>query len=85
MFNDPLAEVLPASMCFGIFRRDGWRRGENVGGAEMRSKFFGNDGPAHKFGDSEEFQKLRFKGNKAVAGVGVYAMEKIGLLVVIRR
>lgn len=85
MFNDTLPEILPARMGFGVFRRDGWRRGENVCGAEVGPKLFGNDWPAHKFGDREEFQKLRFKGNKAVAGVDVYAMEKIGLLVVIRR
>ena len=85
MFNDPLPEVLPARVGFGVFRRDGCRRGENVGGAEVRPKLFGNYRPAHEFGDRKEFQKFRFERNKAVAGVAVYAMEKIRLFVVVRR
>lgn len=50
----------------------------------MGAEALGNDGPAHEFGDGEGFEQLLLVGDKGVASVGVYAMEKVGLLVVVR-
>ncbi len=85
MLDNPLAEVLPASMCFGIIRRTGRRRRENARCPQMGPELLGNNRPSHKFGDGEEFQQLGFKRDQAVAVVAVYAMQKIGLFVVVRR
>ena len=50
----------------------------------MGAEFLGNDRPPHEFRDGEGFEKLLLVGDKRVADVGVYAMEKVGLLVVVR-
>lgn len=51
VFDDALAEVLPALVGFGV----GVGRGdvEDVGGAEVGAEFLGDDGPAHQFGDGK--------------------------------
>lgn len=86
VFDDPLSEILPARVRFRVVvGRNGGCGGEDVGGAEVWTEFFGDDGPAHEFGDGEEFEKLGFQGDEAVAGIGMYAMEKIRLLVVVGR
>lgn len=85
VFDDPLAEVLPAGVGLRIFLvRGRGRSGEDVGGAEVGAEALGDDGPAHEFGDGEGFEQLLLVGDKRVAGVGVYAVEKVGLLVVVR-
>ena len=81
MLDNALAEVLPALVGFGV----GFGGGgvEDVGGAEVGPKFLGDDGPAHQFRDGEEFDELGFGWNEAVAGVGVDAVEEVGLFVVV--
>lgn len=81
VLDDPFAEIEVTSVGFGIFGRGGV--GENVGSAEMRAEFFGDDGPAHEFGDGEEFKELGFGGDEGVAGVGLDAVEEVGLFVVV--
>ena len=49
----------------------------------MGAEALGNDGPAHEFGDGEGLEQLLLVGDERVAGVGVYAVEKVGLLVVV--
>ena len=50
----------------------------------MGAEALGNDGPAHEFGNGEGFKELLLVGDEGVSSVGVYAMEKVGLLVVVR-
>lgn len=84
VLDDTLAKVLPAGMGLRVWR--GCRRfREDVGGTKMATEFLGNDGPPHKFGNGEEFQKLGFWGGKGISSVGVDTMEKVGLLIVIWR
>ena len=82
MLDDALAEVLPPRVRFRVAGVRGG--GEDVGGAEVRAEALGDDRPAHEFGDGEEFQQLGFVGNLGVAGVGVDAVQEVGLLVVVR-
>ena len=49
----------------------------------MGAKALGNNGPAHQFRDGEGFQKLLLVRNKGVAGIGVDAVEEIGLFIVV--
>ena len=51
----------------------------------MRAEFLGDDGPAHEFGDGEEFEELGFGWDEGVAGVGLDAVEEVGLFVVVGR
>ena len=83
MLDNALAEVEPAGVSFGIGGFIGGSRGEDVGGAEVGAEFFSDDGPAHEFGDGEEFEELLFGGSEGVAGVGVNAVEEVGLFVVV--
>ena len=84
VFDDPLAEVLPAGVGFGIFLVRGCGpSGEDIGGAEVGAEALGNDGPAHEFGNGESFEQLLLVGNKGVTSVGMYTMEKVGLLVIV--
>lgn len=86
VFNDPLPEVLPAGVGFWVFLICGWGcSGEDVGGAKVGAEALGNYGPAHEFGDGEGFEQLLLVGDEGVSSVGVYAMEKVGLLVIVRR
>ena len=50
----------------------------------MGPKTLGNDGPAHEFRDGEGFEQLLLVGDEGVTGIGVDAMEKVGLLIVVR-
>lgn len=50
----------------------------------MGAEAFGDYRPAHEFGDGEGFEQLLLVGDERVAGVGVDAVEKVGLLVVVR-
>lgn len=50
----------------------------------MGAEALGDDGPAHEFGDGEGFEELLLVGDEGVAGVGVYAVEEVGLFVVVR-
>ena len=43
----------------------------------MGAEFFGDNGPAHKFGDGEKFEKLLFERDEGVARVGVDAVEEV--------
>ena len=86
VFDDAFAEVLPALVGFGVGGVGGGGGGgrvEDVGGAEVGAEFLGDDGPAHEFGDGEEFEELGFRGDEAVAGVGVDAVQEVGLFVVV--
>ena len=49
----------------------------------MGAKALGNNGPAHQFGDGEGFQKLLLIRDEGVAGIGVDAVEEIGLFIVV--
>jgi len=81
VFDDTLAEVHVAGVGFGVV---GGRGGvEYVGGAEVRTVFLGDNGPAHKFGDGEEFEEGGFGGDEGVAAVEVDAVEEVGLFVVV--
>lgn len=85
VFDDALAEVLPTGVGFRIFLvRGRGRGGEDVGGAEVGAEAFGDDRPAHEFRDGEGLEQLLLVGDEGVAGVRVYAVEKVGLLVVVR-
>ena len=81
MFDDAVAEILPAGVGFGVLVVGGG--GEDVGGAEVGAELFGDDGPAHEFGDGEEFEKTGFGGDLGIPGVEVDAVEQIGLFVVV--
>ena len=50
----------------------------------MGAEALGNHGPAHEFGDGEGLEQLLLVGDERVARVGVYAVEKVGLLVIVR-
>lgn len=81
VFDDALAEVLPALVGLGVGVGGGGV--EDVGGAEVGAEFLGHDGPAHEFGDGEEFEELGFRRDQAVARVGVDAVQEVGLFVVV--
>ena len=49
----------------------------------MGAKALGDNGPAHQFRDGEGFQKLLLVRDKGVAGIGVDAVEEIGLFIVV--
>ena len=49
----------------------------------MGAKALGNNGPAHQFRDGEGFQKLLLIRDEGVAGIGVDAVEEIGLFIVV--
>ena len=64
VLDDAFAEVLPAVVGL-VVGGEGGRGGrgggvEDVGGAEVGAEFRGDDGPAHEFGDGEEFEELGF-------------------------
>lgn len=82
VLDDALAQVLPSGVRFwvGVFGGGG----EDVGGAEVGAVGLGDDGPAHDFGDGELFEEALFLGDEGVAGVGVDAVQEVGLLVVVR-
>ena len=78
MFDDTLAEVLPAIMCFGISMiRIHWSGGKYIGGAEMGPEALGDHGPAHKLRDGEGLEELFLFGDEGIAGIGVDAVEKV--------
>ena len=81
VLDDAFAEVEVAGMGFGVFGRG--HVGEDVGGAEVGAKFLGDNGPAHEFGDGEEFEELGFGRDEGIAGVGMDAVEEVRLLVVV--
>ena len=81
MFNDALSKILPSCVSLGVFRILGRR--ENVCGAEMGPEALGDDGPAHEFGDGEGLEEFFLFGDFGVAGVGVDAVEEVGLFVVV--
>ncbi len=81
VFDDALAEILPACLGLGVFGVFGG--GEDVGGAEVGAEAVGDDGPAHDFGDGEGFEEFFFYGDEGVADVGVDAVEEVGLFVVV--
>ena len=82
VLDDTFPQVLPPDVSFGV--GGGRGGGKDVGGAEMRPEFFGNNRPAHEFGNGEQFQQLGFGRDQGIAGVGVDAVEEIGLLVIVR-
>jgi len=84
MLNDPLPEILPSLVRFRIGIR-GWLGGEDIGSTERRAVLFGNEGPAHEFGACEEFEERSFFRDQRVAGIGIDAVEEVGLLVVVGR
>lgn len=43
----------------------------------------GNERPAHKFGDGEEFEEGGFLGDEGISCVSVNAVEEVGLLVIV--
>ena len=49
----------------------------------MGAKFFGDYGPTHEFRDGEEFEELLFQGHEGVAGVGVDAVQEVGLFIIV--
>ena len=49
----------------------------------MGAKALGNNGPAHQFRDSEGFQKLLLIRDEGIAGIGVDAVEEVGLFIVV--
>lgn len=83
VLDDALAQIEEAGVGLGVFGRG--CVGEDVGGAEVGAKFLGDDGPTHEFGDCEKFEELGFGGDEGVAGVGVDAVEEVGLFVVVGR
>lgn len=66
-----------------MIRRCG-RSGEDVGRAKVSAKSLGNDGPSHEFRNGECLEELLLARDEGVAGVGVDAVEEIGLFVVVR-
>ena len=59
------------------------RSGEDISRAKVSAKSLGNDRPSHEFGNGECLEELLLIGDEGVAGVGVDAMEEIGLFVVV--
>ncbi len=47
----------------------------------MRTEGFRDDGPAHEFGDCEQFEQAGFGGDEGVASVEVDAVEEVRGLV----
>ena len=68
-------------MSLGVVRVLGG--GEDICGAEVRAEALGDDGPAHELGDGEGFEEFFLFGDLGVAGVGVDAVEEVGLFVVV--
>ena len=50
----------------------------------MRTELLGDDRPAHQFGDGKEFEEGGLGRDQVIAGVDVDAVEKVGLLIVVR-
>ena len=82
MFDDAFAEGEPALVGLGFVV--GSFGGEDIRGTEVRAEGFGDDGPTHEFGDGEEAEELLFLRDEGVAGVGVDAVQEVGLFVVVR-
>ena len=85
VLDDAFAEVEVAGVGFGVVDGVCLRGGEDVGGAKVGAEFLRDDGPAHEFGDREEFQEGGFGGDEGVAGVEMDAVEEVGLLIVMGR
>ena len=81
MLDDALTKIHIAGVSFGVMGGGGGV--EDVGGAEVRAVFLGDDGPAHEFGDGKEFEEGGFRRDEGVAAVEVDAVEKVGLFVVV--
>lgn len=95
VLDDAFAEVLVAGVGFGVVFEVvggggggggggvGGGGGEDVRGAEVGTVGFGDDGPAHEFGDGELFEETLFFGDEDIARVGVDPVEEVGLFVVV--
>ena len=86
VLDDAFAQILPAGVGFGV-EGGGSVRGrgrEDVGAAEVGAEAFRDDGPSHEFGNGEQFEEGGVRREEAVAGVGMDAVEEVGLLVVVR-
>ena len=81
MLDDAFSEILPAGESFRVGWV--WGGGKDVRGTEVRAETLGDDGPAHEFRDGEGFEEGLFFGDEGVAGVGVDAVEEVGLFVVV--
>ena len=79
VLNDALAQLIPAVLC--VFRDCVV---EHVCGAEVWAEMLLYFGPAHQLMHGEELEELGLDGDLSVAGVGLYAVDEIGLLVVVR-
>jgi len=80
MLDYTLPQILPAGERFRVlFVRGGV---EDVCGAEVGAEALGDDGPAHEFGDGEGFDEVALLGDERIAGVGVDAVEEVGLFIV---
>ena len=51
----------------------------------MGAEALGYDGPAHEFWDGEELQKLVFLWDETVPSIGINAVEKVGLFIIMGR
>jgi hypothetical protein len=56
---------------------------EYIGAAEVRTKQLSNFWPSHEFVNGEEFKELCIEGDLVDSGVFLYAVEEIGLFVVV--
>ena len=63
--------------------RGSGRSGEDISRAKVSAKSLGNDGPSHELRNGECFEELLLIRDERVAGVGVDAVEEIGLFVVV--
>jgi hypothetical protein len=82
MLNDTLAEILPSLESLLICRLTLCDI-EHICAAKMWAEQLGNFWPSHQFVDSEELQELCVEGNLVDSSVFLYAVEKVGLFVVV--
>ncbi len=82
VLNDTLAEILPSLICLLVCRL-ALRRIEHICAAKVWPKQLGNFWPSHEFVNGEEFQQLCVEGDLVGSSVFLYAVEKVGLLVVV--
>lgn len=83
MFNDALAEIFPTFICL-LVGRLARLSVEDICSAQVWSENPCYFWPSHELVDGEKLQQLGVQWYLGITGILVYAMEKIGLLIVVR-
>ena len=82
MLDNTLAKILPSLICLLVCRL-ALRDIEHISAAEVGTEQLGNFWPSHEFVNGEEFEKLCIERDLVDSGVFLYAVEEVGLFIVV--